>query len=452
MRTRFTWIAAVLVVLSIGFVMACSTKYNASANGLLVVPSRDSQVVQTFSLDLNNGHVSQINNVNGPPITGLPSQVILDPAGTYAYVATTVNCTPANPAANSSITAVQAAIVAYQINSDGKLSAGNSPVFLPGNPAYPSTFPACGLDDSTNPNGGNQIAGMTMDSAGKYLFLAMAQGSAIYTVNGVGTSASLPSLGVAVYSVGSGGSLTAVSGSPFAVPATAGQAATPSALAITPTIFPAQYAPCSGQVAPATENLYVTDSVNNRLFNYSVSSSGSLSLVPTGTNPIATGTLPSGVAVDPCARYVYVSNMNSNNVSAYAICTALNLNEQPPCLNADFSLNPVTGSPFSVTDLPGPIAVDAYANFVYVVDTGSSQISGFRISASGGGLSALNPGVVATNSEPNSIAIRRDDSWLFVANTNSNNLSEYAITPATGLLTPQAVTTTLNYPSGVAVK
>jgi 6-phosphogluconolactonase (cycloisomerase 2 family) len=452
MRTRFTWIAAVLIILSIGFVMACSTKYNASANGLLVVPSRDSQVVQTFSLDLSNGHVAQINNVNGPPITGLPTSVILDPAGTYAYVATTVNCTPANPAASTSLTAVQAAIVAYQVNSDGKLAAGNAPVFLPGNPAYPGTFPACGLDDSTNPNAGNQIAGMTMDSAGKFLFIAMAQGSAIYTINSLATSVPLPSQGVAVYSIGSGGSLTQVSGSPFAVPATAGQIATPSALAITPTIFPAQYAPCSGQTAPTTENLYVTDSVNNMLFNYSVSSSGSLTLVPTGTNPIATGTLPSGVAVDACARYVYVSNMNSNNVSAYAICAALNLSAQPPCLNVDYSLNPVAGSPFVAADLPGPIAVDAYANFVYVVDTGSSQVSGFRISSGSGALSSLNPATVATNSEPNSIAIRNDDSWLFVANTNSNNLSEFSITPASGALTPQAATITLNYPSGVAVK
>jgi 6-phosphogluconolactonase (cycloisomerase 2 family) len=456
MRTRFTWIAAVLVLLSIGFVMACSTKYSHSSNGLLVVPSRDSQVMQTFSIDLSNGHVAQINNVNGPPVTGLPSSVLLDPAGTYAYVATTMDCTPTNPAANTSLTAVQSAILAYKINSDGTLAAGNTPVFLPGNPAYPSTFPACGLDDASNPNGGNIIAGMTMDSAGKFLFVALAQGSAIYTINTnttpIATTVTLPSLGIAVYAIGANAGLTAVTGSPFAVPGTAGQAANPSALALTSTTFPALYAPCSGQAAPSTANLYVTDSVNNMLFNYLVSSSGSLSQVTTGINPIATGSVPSGVAVDPCDRFVYVTNMSNNNVSAYTICTAINLSAQPPCLNADFSLNPVAGSPFNVGDLPGPIAVDAYANFVYVVDTGSSQISAFRISAGNGALAGLSPATVATNSGPNSIAIRSDDSWLFVANTNSNNISEFGITPASGALTLQTAVTTLNLPSGVAVK
>jgi len=455
MRTRFTWIAAVLVLLSIGFVMACSTKYSHSSNGLLVVPSRDSQVMQTFSIDLSNGHVQQINNVNGPPVTGLPSSVILDPAGTYAYVSTTVDCTPTNPVANTSLTAVQGAILAYKINSDGTLATGNAPVFLPGNPAYPSTFPPCGLDDASNPNGGNQAAGMTMDSAGKFLFVAMAQGSAIYTTNTnvtppTETTVTLPSLGIAVYSIGANASLSPVPGSPFAVPASAGQPATPSALALTSTAFPALYAPCSSQTAPATENLYVTDSVNNMLFNYMVSSSGSLSLVPTGTNPIATGTVPSGVAVDPCDRFVYVTNMSNNNVSAYTICSAINLTAQPPCLNADFSLNPVQGSPFGAADLPGPIAVDAYASYVYVVDTGSSQITGFRISAGNGSLASFT--TVATNSGPNSIAIRSDDSWLFVANNTSNNVSEFGITPASGALTLQTATTTLNYPSGVAVK
>jgi 6-phosphogluconolactonase (cycloisomerase 2 family) len=145
-----------------------------------------------------------------------------------------------------------------------------------------------------------------------------------------------------------------------------------------------------------------------------------------------------------------VANQNSNNVSAYMICTAINLSSQPPCLNADFGLNPVQGSPFSAADLPGPITVDAYGNYVYVVDTGSSQISGFRISAGNGSLASFT--TVATNSGPNSIAIRSDDSWLFVANTTSNNISEFGITPASGALTLQTATSTLNYPSGVAVK
>src|SRR5208282_1431827 len=76
MRTRFTWVVATLALVAIGVLMACSTKYNSSYNGLLVVPSQGSAVMQSFSLDLSNGHTSQINNVNGPPTPGLPTAVI----------------------------------------------------------------------------------------------------------------------------------------------------------------------------------------------------------------------------------------------------------------------------------------------------------------------------------------------------------------------------------------
>jgi 6-phosphogluconolactonase (cycloisomerase 2 family) len=462
MRTRFTWIVAVLALISIGFGMACSTKYSSSSNGLVVVPSRDSQVMQTFSIDLSNGAASQINNVNGPPIAGLPSSVIIDPAGAYAYVATTVNCTPPNPPPNTSLTAVQGAILAYKINSDGKLSASNAAQYLIGNPAYPlnNPFPSCGLDDTANPNAGNPIAAMAMDSAGKFLFVAAAQASAIYTINTntttpTSTTATLNSPGIIVYAIGASASLTPVAGSPFAMPVRqAGQSPTPSALAVTPTVFPAQFAVCSGQAAPATENLYVADSIDNVVVNYSVSSAGVLAVVPTATTTaVPTGTVPSGVAVDPCNRFAYVANAQSNNVSAYTICSVVNLNLQPPCQSADYSLHEVTGSPYPVGEVPGPMAVDAYANFLYVVDTGSSQVSAFRMSSASGALTALSPATVSTNLGANSIAIRSDDSWLFVANSTSANVSQYAITPATGILTPQpSPISTLNLPSGVAVK
>src|SRR5260370_10340110 len=120
MRTRLTWIVGVLGLVAVGFLMACSTKYKSSSNGLVVVPSQGSAVMQTFSLNLANGHVSQINNSAGPPTPGLPGAVILDPAGAYAYVASTLNCTP-TLSPNTSPTAGQGAIMAFKVGSDGNL-------------------------------------------------------------------------------------------------------------------------------------------------------------------------------------------------------------------------------------------------------------------------------------------------------------------------------------------
>jgi 6-phosphogluconolactonase (cycloisomerase 2 family) len=284
---------------------------------------------------------------------------------------------------------------------------------------------------------------MVIDSGGKFLFVADAKTSDASN-NGVPGAVSVLAV--------SNGSLTEVPGSPFLLPAqTGGTASSASALAITPTVYPSAYAICSANVPPTTENLYVTDSVNYVLLNYSVSSTGALTLVPTSsTLGVATGTVPSGVTVDPCNRFVYVSNSQPNNsVSAFTICSVISL---PSCPNADFSLLPVQGSPFAAGNAPGPLMMDAYANYLYVLDTGQNAISAYKVSTTTGSLTPLNPTPITTNAYPTSIAIRSDDSWMFVTNLNSANLSQYAITPSTGGLTPQAPVQTDNFPWGVAVK
>ena len=96
--------------------------------------------------------------------------------------------------------------------------------------------------------------------------------------------------------------------------------------------------------------------------------------------------------------------------------------------------------------------MDPFANFLYVVDTGESAISAYKISTTTGSLSPLTPATIATNSFPTSIAIRSDNTWMFVTNLNSLNISEYAITPSSGGLTPQPPIQTDNFPWGIAVK
>jgi len=453
MRTRFTWTGAVLILVAIVFLLACSSHYKPSSNGLIVVPTLGSAVMQTFSLNLSNGHVSQINNSAGPPTPGLPGQVILDPAGAFAYVI--VN-------QDSTLPGSVTGIVSFNIGSDGKLGAGTpSPVLQPTSPSVsltcviPASNPPKSITFSVSMTPTPVVPGaLAMDSAGKYLFIGdvATSGTTQPYVNpctGATETATAPVPGgISVLAV-SAGSLTEVPGSPFplAPQATAGSAA---ALAVTPTAFPIQFAACSGHAAPTTENLYVADTINDVLLNYSVGSDGTLTLVPvSGTQAGAvTGTLPSGVAVDACGQFVYVANATSNNVSAFTICTAVSQN----CQQGDYSLQPVTGSHFSAGDLPGPIAVDPFANFVYVVDRGSSQISGYRISLSSGALTPIAGTPTAAGLGANSIAIRSDGTLIFVANFNAASVSEYAITPATGGLTPQPPFTTLNNPTGVAVK
>jgi len=98
------------------------------------------------------------------------------------------------------------------------------------------------------------------------------------------------------------------------------------------------------------------------------------------------------------------------------------------------------------------LLVNPLGQFLYVLATGASEVSMFRISSSDGSLTALNPPSASVNSAPMSMAIRSDAQWLFVANLNSANVSQFAITPATGALTPLPAITTDNLPWGVAVK
>src|ERR1700683_585126 len=435
MRIRLTLIAAVLTLVAIAFLMSCSSSYSSSSNGLVIVPTQgtiespqSTAVMETFSLDLTNGGMSQINNVNGPPTQGLPSSVIINPAGTYAFVI--VTATPEFPS--------QTGISAFPIGSDGKLGTGTTTT----------------LNSTTGENPVLPVA-LAMDSAGKFLFAA----DSFSATNSVAGS-------VSVLAVGSDGSFTELADSPFPLPVEpGGSIPSASALAVTRTAYPVQYSYCSGHPAPTTENLYVTDSVNYTLLNYSVDpSAGTLTPMPysSSTPGIPTGSVPSGVAVDPCNRFVYVANAGpgskQNPVSAYTLCRWINLLSQPPCPNADFSLHPITACPTPTGfcpagDVPGPMAVDAYGKFLYVVNKGSGNISGYQITSTTGVLLPFSGLPIAAGVGPNSIAIRSDDSWLFVANTGyPGTLSQYAISLTSGILNPVGPVSTLDYPSGVAVK
>jgi 6-phosphogluconolactonase (cycloisomerase 2 family) len=409
MFKRFTWLLAVMVLISIGFLVACGSHYssNSSTNGLVIVPNQGSQVIQAFGITLSNGHVSQINTA--PAILGQPTAIILDPAGTYAYVAVV----PTSAVANS----VKAASVAsYKINSDGTLSAAGATVTM------------------NAPAGAVSPVAITVDTSGKFLFVAD-EATASGTTAVAGT--------VSVFSIG-GGNLTEVAGSPFGVPAIAGSAgANLLGVAVTPTIFPSANAVCSKQTPPAQEYLYAADASANQVWEFQVNpSSGTLGPPAPSTAIVgfAAGSVPSGVAIDPCNRFVYVANFQSNDISSYAIS---------PTDGSLVSAGPAA----SAGNGPGPIAVDPLGNFLYVVDKLSNQVSAYRISSAMGTLSALSPPVVATGTTPDSIAIRSDDNWLFVANYNSASISQYSITPATGALNPATTAiTTDNFPLGVAVK
>ena len=440
MSKRLGWLLGALVLVAIGVLVACGTTYDASSDGLVLVGSQGSAAIQTFSFNLGSGHLSSVFNSTSSTIAstcllpGIPSSIVLDPAGAFAYAIVTEN---------DVCTGSATGIMAFKVNSDGTMTAVGNPTPDP-----------------------NPVA-LAMDAAGKFLFVAEGLDSSAQAPIPVPCPGTTTQYGVCSYAIANG-ALTAVPGS-FTLPV---EIQTPNfaALASTPTVFPGiglngvKGGVCAGTSTnpPTSEFLYLADSVNDVVLEFGVDTSTGALTNPPGfsmAQVIATGSVPAGVAVDPCDRFVYVTNNQSNTISAYTICNGLSTQNQncPTTIaGGDGSLRAVVGSPISLSgggaNLPGPLLVDPFGNTVYVVGTGSNTVSIFRITSVSGGLVPGSPAVVATGLRPTSIAIRSDDSWLFVTNYAAGSLSQYSITPANGSLSPQPAATTDNYPWGVAVK
>jgi hypothetical protein len=439
------WLLGLMGLGLAGLLIACGSSYSSSSDGLLVVGSQGSGLLETFSFTLNNGHVSAIyntpvdTNAETCVLNGLPGSMVMGPGGAYVYTIIEGN----SLCGSTSATGIQA----FPVNSDGTIGTGGSLVTL--------NQPAMGVPAVPN--------SLFMDSAGKFLFVAdsATTDSAQNAIPGT----------VSVLAIGSGGNLTEVPGSPFFVQ-TAPINPNIVAVAASPTVFPGiglngtQNSICSaGQNPPTAEYLYAVDNENYAVWEFAVNTStGVLSSpsAPAAIPSFPTDAIPAGVAVDPCDRFVYVTGSLHNTVSAYTICDGLPT-ASTTCTSASLppgALVPVSGSPFSLSGAangPGPLVVDPYGNNVYVLSTLSNTISPFKIAWVTGSLSALSPATVATGIGPVSMTIRGDDNWLFVANYGSTGnggttVSQYSITPATGELSVLPAIQTDNYPWGVAVK
>ena len=486
MSKRFGWVlGAIVVLVAIGFLVACSSNYNPSSDGLVLVGSQGSGLIETFSFNLFNGHLSEISNTPENTsnevcvLKGVPTSIVVNPKGAYAYAILNQN---------SSCPGSTTGILAFKIDSAGNPTAVGSPVaFTAETVAILGISNApCVLPASVQQNqcvSAPVVPGpMAMDSSGKFLFVSDRATTAPNPIPPPPGSANPnPTLyvpgAVSVFAIGSGGSVTEVAGSPFFTTGTTNPPTTVSqasldivGVAPTPTVFPAigvngvQNSVCStpGLAPPTSEYLYAVDGLGNQVFEFQVNtSSGALTNPPNKTQPqvFSADQTPAGVAVDPCDRFVYVSDNLTNKVSAYTICNGSATQSQNGCpptpLPPDGSLVPVAGSPFSLSGSsngPGPILVDPYGNNVYVLGLLSNTVSGLKISPISGSLAPMSPATVATGLEPMSMAIRADDNWLFVTNYNAASVSQYSITPATGALSVGPAFPTDNYPSGVAVK
>jgi 6-phosphogluconolactonase (cycloisomerase 2 family) len=197
------------------------------------------------------------------PVSGLSPDSITVTAGEFVYVSASGQSIP-SPGITQIISTPQ--VFGFSLNTTtGVLTAAGTTSYAIG--ALPSA--------------------VTSDTTGKYLYVTDQQLNKVYA-----------------YTIGSGGALTAITGSPYAT----GNGA--DALAIDSTTTP--------------HYLYVANYTDNTISSYSISSStGALTALPqsSATNS-TTGSNPVGILVDPAVGYyLYTANFLDGTVSGKQINT-----------------------------------------------------------------------------------------------------------------------------------
>jgi len=144
---------------------------------------------------------------------------------------------------------------------------------------------------------------------------------------------------------------------------------------------------------PTARYLYVTDEAANQLIGYTVAASGAL--LPMVNGPFPTGLFPAGLTVDPRGKLLYVANFNGNTVEGYAIDTATGT---PSGAVGAFATAVGTG--------PTCVAIDpAVGVYLYTSNSLDNTISGEKLNPSTGGLTAVQNSPFLASGQPTCVTV-----------------------------------------------
>lgn len=209
---------------------------------------------------------------------------------------------------------------------------------------------------------------MTMDKSGQFLFVG-----------------NLVTNDVWVFSIGSSGALTFVSSAQVGGP--------PSGLTL----------------AASGNFLYVPIPLFSAISVFSVSSG---TLTPVGT-PFRVNGGVGNPGIDPNGSFLYVPNPSTDTVTVLRI-------------QSDGSLNFGAGA-FATGTAPIAAATNPTGAYLYVANSGSTNLSQFKIDTTSGQLTALTTATAGTGTEPTAFAFDPQAKFIFVVNHESNTITEYTI-------------------------
>ena len=171
-------------------------------------------------------------------------------------------------------------------------------------------------------------------------------------------------------------------------------------------------------VDPQNRFLFVGDIGLSELHVFAIeSSTGALSEI--ADSPYATVNEPVAIAVDPSGTHVYVVSQGSNSVGGFSLSTA-------------GALTPISGSPFATSgtqDFGFDIVINTAGTFAYVKDL--VNIYAYSVSES-----SRAGETIAGPSSLGGIALDPHGTYLFAVGAGNNSILAYSIDASSGLLTP----------------
>lgn len=217
-------------------------------------------------------------------------------------------------------------------------------------------------------------------------------------------------------------SLAEVPGSPFVV-------AAPGA--------PSGTGPSGVAVTPDGKFLYVSNQFDSTVSKFSVDAAGVLTRGPV----VPVGTTPATLAITADGGFLYVAN--ASTISGFAICGQVLTSCSDPN-SPDGSLTAVEGSPFASGINPVAIVPAPSGKFLFAVNRQFNQISQYKVATGSGVLTANTQAVISTGATPVGAAIRAGTTtitatggitdYLYVPNLGSSSVSVYSFDSTVGTL------------------
>lgn len=219
--------------------------------------------------------------------------------------------------------------------------------------------------------------------------------------------------------------------------------------------------PANVLVAPNGKYIYVLNSGDNSITQFSIAADGTLAKIG---NDVQAGTLPVAMAIDAQQRFAAVANKTSGDVSIYRIdattgglfpfgSSPISTGNNPVAVtiqnNYVYALGPTSiaeiavdatnftaavasGSPFAAGSV-GTLSGASAGIQLYALDSTNNRVQGYTLDITSGAPTIGTS--IASGTLPVAALQVLNGKFLYVANKTSNNVSAYSIDAGSGALT-----------------